>query len=131
VRAVNFLHYCSFAIALPFVIVSIIFLLNEYEIIPDGWRTLIGEHSCSISDSLIDVSDETTVKVTRSQTIYLYGPLTVLLLVNVGFYAVTGYSVYKLKRKSGMGINDINYERLTERESKRWVERVLWLQVKC
>lgn len=94
----KFIHYCLYAFGIPITVISIIALLNEYEIISEGWRTNIGSHSCMVADPLDDFSDEALLYSLRAQWIYMFGPIMVILLINVGFYSLTAYTIYSVQK---------------------------------
>ncbi|KAG5667461.1 hypothetical protein PVAND_015441 [Polypedilum vanderplanki] len=114
---VKFYRYCLFAFGIPIVVVLLVFILNETGVIPHGWQTNIGNHSCGISEPLFDVSNEAILHSQRAQLIYLYGPISLILLINFGFYAATFFTLYRERNKYEA---DDQYHRLiTEREISR------------
>jgi G protein-coupled receptor Mth (Methuselah protein) len=94
----KFIKYSVYAFGLPTVIVLIVATLNELQIVPTDWQTGIGNYSCSVSEPLNGGSEELLTITSRSQLIYIYGPIMVFLVMNFGFYATTAFTINKVQR---------------------------------
>ncbi|KAG5667460.1 hypothetical protein PVAND_015440 [Polypedilum vanderplanki] len=99
-RSETFVKYFLYAFCIPAIISSIIILLNEFNFIPDDYKTGIGKYSCTISDPINDYSKEAKERISRAQKIYLYGPISFFLLMNLGFYLTTAYKIFKARRNA-------------------------------
>ncbi|CAG5096105.1 Similar to mth2: G-protein coupled receptor Mth2 (Drosophila simulans) [Cotesia congregata] len=78
-RRKRFLLYSCYAWGLPLFSSLFIFMLDSKKFIPDEWLPHLGETTCWIG-----AQNDNLAKV-----IYFYGPLTILLTINVIFFILT------------------------------------------
>ncbi|KAH0548433.1 hypothetical protein KQX54_001437 [Cotesia glomerata] len=78
-RRKRFLLYSCYAWGLPLLSSLFIFMLDSKKFIPDEWLPHLGETTCWIG-----AQNDNIAKV-----IYFYGPLTILLTINVIFFILT------------------------------------------
>lgn len=65
-----------------------IFLLHNYEVIPKEYQHKLGEDYCLVSQ------DEDIQKI-------YFLPITVIMLsINIIFYTITAYTLYKIQRQT-------------------------------
>jgi hypothetical protein len=89
----RFICYCLYAFGIPLVIISIAFILNKQRWIPDSYNTQIGEEFCKIPP-------HDTEQSAYLNTIYVYSPMMFCLLVNICFYSITAYMIFRVQRET-------------------------------
>lgn len=75
--------YCAYAFGIPIILGIIALLLNNLELIPNDFRNQIGKKSCVIGGSSL------------IEFIYVYCPVIITILINIIFYSITAYEIYK------------------------------------
>jgi hypothetical protein len=85
----QFLNYCAYAFGIPVLISITNFILNNFELIPDSINNGIGHETCSIPQKRHDLL-----------WIYIYGPIMVMLIVNITFYAITAWKILYVQKET-------------------------------
>lgn len=98
----KFIQYACYAFGIPIIIVTIVFIVNEYELIPDYYNNRFGNLSCFISDSLSGQEDDHSIHARTLQLIYIYVPIFFFIIVNVCFYSVTAYKIYRVQKETSI-----------------------------
>ncbi|XP_070507494.1 G-protein coupled receptor Mth2-like [Chironomus tepperi] len=90
----QFIIFCAYAFGIPIIYMTIVFVLNFFRFIPDRFNNNIGYGSCSISNSFDKDSHPKII-----QWIYIYGPILLLISINIIFYGVTAWKFYCVGRE--------------------------------
>jgi G protein-coupled receptor Mth (Methuselah protein) len=83
----RFFHYSLYAFGLPILISTLAFIIDESSFISDAYKIGMGQRSCFVNNDRV-------VKI-----IYLYLPIAVVLLLNVTFYSITAYKIFKVQKE--------------------------------
>lgn len=86
----RFLIYCAYAFGAPLTITIIEYLLNITEVLPEKFRTNIGNKTCLVTQS----SDS------HAALIYIYLPIIITISINIAFYAITAYKIYRVQKET-------------------------------
>jgi hypothetical protein len=87
----RFLMYCAYAFGLPLTITIIEFLLNTFDVLPENYQTKIGNGSCLVAPS--DTGS-------HGEFIYIYLPIIITITVNIVFYSITAYKIYRVQKET-------------------------------
>ena len=83
-----FIGYCTYAFLFPTLVVLTIFFLHHYDVIPKEYQHMLGEEYCLLSN------------VEEIRYIYFL-PITVIMMsINIIFYAITAYTLYKIQKQT-------------------------------
>jgi hypothetical protein len=99
---IQFLKYCGYAFGIPVLVTFINLILNNIKSIPDSIKNGIGVETCSIP-SHDDIA----------QWIYVYGPIMLLLTVNISFYGVTAWKIFHVQQETSKVVKSENSRRHT------------------
>jgi hypothetical protein len=83
----RFLNYSLYAFGLPILISAIAFAINESSSISDEYKIGMGQRSCFVNNDRV-------VKI-----IYLYFPIAFVLLLNMTFYTITAFKIFKVQKE--------------------------------
>lgn len=86
----RFLMYCAYAFGIPLTLTTVAFLLSTLQLVPDEFNTNIGKGTCSIGT---DDNDRI------AQFIYIYCPIIIIISINIIFYAITAYKIYRVQKE--------------------------------
>jgi G protein-coupled receptor Mth (Methuselah protein) len=86
----RFLGYCLYAFGVPLMIISLIFLIDSTEFIPKDYRPEIGIFRCYIKSSKL------------VESIYVYIPISTILIVNIVLYSITALTIYRVKKETAV-----------------------------
>jgi len=100
---VQFFKYCGYAFGIPVLISFINFILNNFELIPESINNGIGRETCSIPP-----------KEDKIQWIYIYGPIVLLLAVNISFYGITAWKIFHVQKETSKVVKSENSRRHTK-----------------
>ena len=100
---IQFLKYCGYAFGIPIIISIINFILNNFELIPGSINNGIGKETCSIPPE-----DHAL------QWIYIYGPIVLLLAINVTFYGITAWKIFRVQKETAKFCKSENSRRHTK-----------------
>ena len=89
----QFIKFCAYAFGIPIVYMMIVFVLNYYQLIPDEYNNNIGYGSCLISNNFGQDIHQNSI-----QWIYIYGPILLLISVNIIFYGITAWKFFCVER---------------------------------
>jgi len=107
----RFLAYCLYAFGVPLLMTSIILIIDNIELIDKRFQVGMGEESCWFKYQ----------NHSLSELIYLYSPLSVILVFNLSFYSVTAYKIYSVQKETSM-VRDVNSKKHSmENEQNRLV----------
>lgn len=83
-----FFGYCAYAFLFPILVVSTIFFLHQYDVIPQEYQHKLGKVYCLMSN------DEDIRKI-------YFLPITVIMMsINIIFYTITAYTLYKIQKQT-------------------------------
>lgn len=100
---IQFLKYCGYAFGIPILISFINFILSNFELIPDKINNGIGSESC-----LIPANEK------HLHWIYMYGPITLLLIINILFYGTTAYKIFYVQMETSKVCKTEDSRRITK-----------------
>ncbi|CRK99459.1 CLUMA_CG012624, isoform A [Clunio marinus] len=86
----KFLSYCLYAFGLPLILTFLVYASNYADFIPDNYRSGIGEIRCWIRSGQI------------VELIYLYIPISIILILNSLFYSITAYKIYRVQKETSI-----------------------------
>lgn len=73
---------------------TIVFILNFFRLIPEKFNNNIGNGSCSVSTNF-DMDSHPII----AQWIYIYGPILLLISINIIFYGITAWKFYCIEKE--------------------------------
>lgn len=83
--------YCLYAYGLPIVVITAAFLVDEYAtLIPDDLRIRMGAERCWINP------------LPKAELFYVYILMSIVVLVNVIFFATTAYKIYRVQKETAI-----------------------------
>lgn len=86
----RFFMYCAYAFGAPITITIIEFLLNIFELLPEKFQTRIGNETCMVVES----------EESHAELIYIYLPIIITISVNIVFYSITAYKIYRVQQET-------------------------------
>lgn len=86
----RFICYCCYAFGIPILFTLCIFLIDEYELLPLKYRPSIGSDRCWVRPAK------------RIEMIYVFIPITIILAINIIFYSVTAYTIYRIQKETAV-----------------------------
>jgi len=86
----RFLLYCLYAFGVPLLITGIIILIDLNEFVPRHLKPAIGTNSCMVQNSRM------------VQMIYVYIPISIILIINIVFYSITAYKIYRVRKETSV-----------------------------
>jgi G protein-coupled receptor Mth (Methuselah protein) len=98
----KFLFYCLYAFGTSTLIVSLIIILNEFDLIPNDYQHTIGEHSCISGTGVID------------HIFYTLAPVIYTFVFNFVLLIITGHKIYSIKK------GDTNRRQTTSHDPARY-----------
>lgn len=105
----RFLMYCAYAFGAPITITVIEFLLNAFEVLPEAYQTKIGGNStCLVAKS----------EGSHAELIYIYLPIMFTISVNIIFYGITAYKIYRVQKETAFKGAD------SKRHAKKDIDRM-------
>lgn len=84
----RFIFYYSYACGVPFFLTSTLFLIDFSRLIPEAFRPEMGIKRCWIQNDRV------------VEAIYVYTPISSILIVNILLYAVTAYKIYQVQKET-------------------------------
>jgi G protein-coupled receptor Mth (Methuselah protein) len=114
----KFLKYCIYAFGVPLLLVSIVFILNEFQLVHSEYSSRIGNGSCTVTDP--DLITEEGSALRKRQLIYIYAPICLFIVVNTIFYAVTAWKIYRVQKETSI-VKRGDSNRHAKKEKARWV----------
>lgn len=101
--------YCLYAYGIPILITLLVFVIEEFEEIPDELKAGIGKKRCWIKANKL------------TELVYLFGPICCLLIFNVAFYAITAYKIYDVQNQTQIKGDNVRHGRALNAEKMRFV----------
>lgn len=87
----RFLHYCIYAFGVPVIIVTAAYLMDKFTNLPDDYKTRIGHLSrCYFQ------------KAKLIELIYVYIPISCVLISNTFFYCTTAIKIYRIQEETSI-----------------------------
>ena len=97
---IQFFKYCGYAFGIPISITIVNFILNNFDLIPDDYNNGIGNTTCTI------LSENQSLK-----WIYIYGPIVLLLTINISFYGTTAWKIFHVQKETSKVVKSENSQR--------------------
>lgn len=110
----RFLMYCAYAFALPIFLNLIVFFLNHYQLIPDDFNNQIGNETCIVASNH-------NGQRTLVQFIYIYLPIIITISINIVFYSITAYKIYRVQRDTAFKGSESKRHSRTNLDKTRWL----------
>lgn len=82
-----FLMYCLYAFGVSIALTCGLYLIDISTFIPDPYRPLMGINRCWLQRSRV------------VEAIYLYLPISIILIINIILYSVTAYKIYQVQKE--------------------------------
>jgi G protein-coupled receptor Mth (Methuselah protein) len=86
----RFLFYCLYAFGVPILFIFIVYIIDSTEFIPKDYRPEIGLFRCYIKTS------------TLAESIYVYIPISIILLINIALYSITAMTIYRVQKETAV-----------------------------
>jgi len=86
----RFMVYCLYAFGVPFLMTTVMFILDNTDMLDVTLRAGIGNENCWIKSE------------GHSEMIYIYIPLTTILTFNISTYSITAYKICQVQRETSM-----------------------------
>lgn len=86
----RFFFYSLYASGVPIIFTLIVYVIDSTEFVPLRFRPQIGEKRCWIIESK-------TV-----EAIYVYIPISIILIINIVLYSVTAYTIYRVQKETAI-----------------------------
>ncbi|CRK99458.1 CLUMA_CG012609, isoform A [Clunio marinus] len=84
----RFFVYCLYAFGTTFLFTATIFIIDHLESIPQKFRPLMGMTRCLVQKNI------------WAEGIYIYLPISTILIINITLYSITAYRIYKVQRET-------------------------------
>ncbi|XP_018567275.1 G-protein coupled receptor Mth2-like [Anoplophora glabripennis] len=85
----RFLMYFAYAVVVPFLHILVVFLINKFGEKGSVYFPGIGYGKCFVGDGLPDL-------------LYFYGPMAILIIVNVTLFILTAVKIQRIKKETSM-----------------------------
>lgn len=86
----RFLVYCLYAFGGPAVLTLSVYLIDHISSIPKYFKPLMGISRCWIQDNRM------------VEAIFIYLPISIILVVNIVLYSVTAFKIYKVQKETSV-----------------------------
>lgn len=86
----RFMFYSIYAFGVPILFTLLVYIIDSTEFVPLRFRPQMGEKRCYIIDSK-------TV-----EAIYVYIPISIILVVNIILYSITAYTINRVQRETAI-----------------------------
>lgn len=86
----RFLYYCIYAFGLSIVITSLVYIVDTMKLVPDKFLPMIGQKRCWMQNSR------------WVEAIYVYTPISIIMLINIILYSVTAYRIYRVHQETSI-----------------------------
>jgi Na+/H+ antiporter NhaC len=86
----RFLSYCIYAFGVPIFLTFFAVVADTTEIVPEFYRPWIGIDRCWVQNNK------------AVEAIYVYGPILIIIIVNITFFATTAYKIYRVQKETKM-----------------------------
>ena len=84
----KFIYYCLYAFGVPLTFCIVVFIIDFWKFAHKEFLPGIGVERCWIQ------------KGRMAEAIYVYGPITVILVINTAFCAFTAFKIFKAQKKT-------------------------------
>jgi G protein-coupled receptor Mth (Methuselah protein) len=84
----KFINYCLYAVGIPLLLILIVYFIDSTEFVSKKFRPEIGEDRCLVKKSV--------------HAIYIYYPITILLLINIVLYSITAFTIYRVQKETAI-----------------------------
>lgn len=107
----KFLFYCLYAFGVPLIFTTLVFLFDTLNLFSEEYQPQIGIGRCWIQDFKL------------VEAIFVYIPISIILAVNIAFYSITAYKIFKVQKETSVirngesqrhGKNDSDKDRRVE-----------------
>lgn len=88
--AKRFLMYSAYAFGVPIAFTFLVYIIDSTSFVPENFRPRIGERRCFIIGSWI------------VEAIYVYIPISIILIVNIVLYSVTALTIHRVQRETSI-----------------------------
>lgn len=85
-----FLFYTLYAFGIPFIHTGLLYFLDSSSLIPYDMKPLMGVNRCWIQNNRF------------VEAIYIYLPISIILIVNVELYSITACKIYKIHKETSV-----------------------------
>lgn len=86
----RFLFYCLYAFGVPVLVTGFVWLLDFVTFIPEEYQPLMGVKRCWIQTSRL------------VEAIYVYIPISVIIIINIVLYSITAYKIFQVQRETSV-----------------------------
>lgn len=86
----RFLYYCLYAFGSSFALSLVIYVIDATEFLDNKFRPLIGIKRCWMQNSRL------------VEAIYVYTPITIIMMINIVLYSVTAYRIWKVQKETSV-----------------------------
>lgn len=86
----KFWFYCIYAFGMPCLLTGIVYALDNFDYIAEKYRPMMGHSRCWLQHSRL------------VEAIYIYAPLTLLMLLNLVFFSMTACKICMLARETSV-----------------------------
>lgn len=86
----RFVFYCLYAFGVPLILTGLVYLVDAFEIFPAEYRPLMGLKRCWIQQNRL------------VEAIYIYTPISIILIINIALYSVTAYKIYQVQKETSV-----------------------------
>lgn len=107
----RFLIYCLYAFGSSFVLTFIVYIIDARELFDEKYRPLIGEKRCWMQNQRL------------VEAIYVYTPITIIMIINIVLYSVTAYKIWRVQKETSVIRNgDSQKHSKMEADTDRWAK---------
>lgn len=106
----RFLYYCLYAFGLSTLLSIFVYCIDALELFDEKFRPSIGVKRCWMQDSRL------------VELIYVYTPITIIMIINIVLYSVTAYRIWNVQKETAVIRNgDSQKHSKMEADTDRWV----------
>ena len=108
----RFLRYFLYAFAIPLIITICVFLIDIANLSDElsYFKPSIGTKRCWVIENRI------------VEAIYVYAPISVILIINIVLYAITAFRIFIVQRETSVVRHGESQKHSKSEDTDRWVE---------
>lgn len=86
----RFLYYVLYAFGCPILITTIVYLIDIFQLVPEGFLPNIGKRRCWMQDKRV------------VEAIYVYFPISIIMITNIILYSITAYKIWVVQKETSV-----------------------------
>lgn len=107
----RFAIYCLYAFGSSLTLTAMVYIIDAQEIFDEKYRPKIGVKRCWMQNSRM------------VEAIYVYTPITIIMIINIILYSVTAYKIWRVQKETSVIRNgDSQKHSKMEADTDRWVK---------